>query len=131
LKEQLAVRPPEEPPFVAVRGALDALAGLYTDEPERVLAAKRLSHETPAIRARLLDKHARWENALTQGLAARLRVDPERDPRPRLIAAVALAAFSTAFTEWCSSDGRKDLHELADDCLEAVGHGFDPRSDEA
>jgi AcrR family transcriptional regulator len=131
LRELLEARPAEEPPFMAVRNALDALAGLYTEEPDRVLAAKRLSHETPAIRARLLDKHARWENALTEGLAARLGVDPERDPRPRLIAAVALAAFSTAFTSWCSSGGRKDLHALADHALEAVGHGFDATGPDA
>jgi transcriptional regulator with XRE-family HTH domain len=47
------------------------------------------------------------------------------DPEPRLIAAVALAAFSTAVGGWCSSQGRDDLHELVDAALESVAHGFD------
>jgi hypothetical protein len=91
-----------------------------------VVAAKRLSYETPSIRARLLDKHARWENNMTEGLAQRLGVDPVTDPRPRLIAAVALAAFSTAVGNWCTAGkGHADLHALVDDALDAVGTGFD------
>jgi hypothetical protein len=37
------------------------LIDLYEEQADRVMAAKRLAHDTPAIRARLLDKHARWE----------------------------------------------------------------------
>jgi AcrR family transcriptional regulator len=125
LRAMLEARPEEEPPFTAVRQALRSLVNVYLSEGSRVVAAKKLSYETPSIRARLLDKHARWENGLTQGLAARLGVDPERDPRPRLIAAVALAAFATATGEWCTGNGRKDLHALVDDALEAVGTGLE------
>jgi AcrR family transcriptional regulator len=125
LRSALAARPPEEPPFAAVREALRALVEIYLDRQERVIAAKRLSYDTPAIRARLLDKHARWENGVTEELAARLGVDAETDPRPRLIAAVALAAFSTAVGGWCSNRGRDDLHARVDEALESVAHGFD------
>jgi AcrR family transcriptional regulator len=124
LRSALAARPREEPPFTAVRGALRALVDVYTAQADRVVAAKRLSYDASAIRARLLDKHARWENGVTEELATRLGVDAD-DPRPRLIAAVALAAFSTAVGGWCSSRGREDLHALVDDALEAVAHGFD------
>ena len=43
----------------------------------------------------------------------------------RLLAAVALAAFSTAVTGWCTGSGRANLHALVDDALAAVGDGFD------
>jgi hypothetical protein len=43
----------------------------------------------------------------------------------RLLAAVALAAFSTAVSGWCAESGRADLHALVDDALAAVGVGFD------
>jgi hypothetical protein len=99
---------------------------VYTGQADRVMAAKTLSYETPAIRARLLDKHARWENGLTDELALRLGVDPEKDPRPRLIAAVALAAFSTAVTSWCACAGKEQLRDLVRTALESVGRGFDP-----
>jgi AcrR family transcriptional regulator len=125
LRSALAARPPEEPPYTAVREALRSLVDVYLDQRDRVMAAKRLSYDTQAIRARLLDKHARWENGLTEELATRLRVDAEADPRPRLIAAVALAAFSTAVGGWCTNQGRDDLHALVDAALESVAHGFD------
>jgi AcrR family transcriptional regulator len=125
LRSALAARPQGESPFTAVREALRSLVDVYVSKADRVIAAKRLSYDTSAIRARLLDKHARWENGVTEELATRLGVDAEADPRPRLIAAVALAAFSTAIGGWCSSRGRDDLHGLVDEALEAVAHGFD------
>ena len=125
LRAMLAVRPPEEPPFTALRGALGSLIDLYEERADRVMAAKQLAHDTPAIRARLLDKHARWENGVTEELSARLGLGPEEDQRSRLIAAVALAAYSTAVSAWCTSGGRADLHVLVEDALAAVGDGFD------
>ena len=80
LRAMLAERPPDEPPFTALRGALGSLIDLYEEQADRVMAAKRLAHDTPAIRARLLDKHARWENGVTEELSARLGVDPCRGP---------------------------------------------------
>jgi AcrR family transcriptional regulator len=127
LRAMLAARPAEEPPFTAVRAALGWLVQRYTAHADRVLALKRLAADTPAIRAALLDKHARWEHWMTDELAARLGVDPDRDPRPRLVAAVAWAAFSTAVARWVASDGHEDLRALADQALEAVGTGLDQR----
>jgi len=124
LRDLLEQRPEGEPPFTAVSEALRSLADMYIADKSRVIEAKRLSLETPSIRARLLDKHARWENGLTEGLANRLGVDPARDPRPRLIAAVSLAAFSTAVGEWCGRGGKRDLHTLVDDALSTVGAGL-------
>src|SRR5262245_16953471 len=125
LRAMLAARPYEEPPFTACRNALGSLVDLYTAEVERVTAAKRLSYGTPSIRARLLDKHARWENGVTEELAARMGVDPASDRRPRLLAAGTLAAFSTAVNAWCGSGGSADLHRLVDDALDTVGQGLD------
>jgi hypothetical protein len=125
LRDLVEARPAEESPFTAARRALGSLVDVYIAEEDRVIAAKRLSYETPSIRARLLDKHARWENGMTEALAARMQVDPDTDPRPRLIAAVTLAAYSTGVGEWCSRSGKGDLHQLVDDALEAVGTGLD------
>lgn len=124
LRAMLEERPADEPPYTAVCAALGSLADMYEADEGRVVAAKRLSYDTPSIRARLLDKHARWENNLTEGLAARLQVDPDRDPRPRLIAAVALAAFSTAVGDWCATGAKADLHTRVDEALAAVGAGL-------
>jgi len=124
LRDMLEQRPEDEAPFEAVSESLRSLADMYLADEGRVVAAKRLSYETPSIRARLLDKHARWENGLTEGLAARLGVDPGTDPRPRLIAAVALTAFSTAVGDWCTHGAGSDLHTRVDQALATVGAGL-------
>ena len=124
LRAMLATRPSDEPSFTALRAALGTLIDLYEERQDRVVAAKRLAHETPSIRARLLDKHARWENGVTEELVTR-GGDPSQEPQMRLLAAVALAAFSTAVSAWCTSGGRSDLHALVDGALGAVGDGFD------
>jgi hypothetical protein len=62
---------------------------------------------------------------VTEELVTRGGGDPSQEPRMRLLAAVALAAFSTAVSAWCTSGGRADLHALVDDALGAVGDGFD------
>jgi AcrR family transcriptional regulator len=124
LRDLLAARPAGEAPFTALRRALDSLVDVYTERAGRVRAAKRLANETPSIRARLLDKHARWENWVTEVLADRLGVDSAADPRPRLIAAVSLAAFSCAVGSWLAGGARGDLHALVDDALDVVGRGL-------
>jgi transcriptional regulator MftR-like protein len=124
LREMLAARPPQEPPFEALRGALGSLVDLYEERADRVTAAKRLAFETPAIRARLLDKHARWENWVTAELCTRSGLETEDDPQLRLIAAVGLAAYGTAVNGWCTTRGQ-DLHALVDRALAEVGKGFD------
>ncbi|HET8525815.1 MAG TPA: TetR family transcriptional regulator [Actinomycetota bacterium] len=127
LRAMLEARPADEPPFEALRGALGSLIDLYEERAERVMAAKRLAHETPAIRARLLDKHARWENWVTEVLCDRGESGQD-DPHARLIAAVALAAYGTAVNSWCTVEGRQDLHALVGDALREVGRGFDTAS---
>ena len=125
LRAMLATRPSDEPSFIALGAALGTLIDLYEERQDRVVAAKRLAHETPSIRARLLDKHARWENGVTEELVTRGGGDPSQEPQMRLLAAVALAAFSTAVSAWCTSGGRANLHALVDNALGAVGDGFD------
>jgi AcrR family transcriptional regulator len=128
LREFLAARPADEPPFEALRGALGSFVDLYEEREERVTAAKRLARETPSVQARLLDKHARWENWVTAELCARSDLDREDDPQLRLIAAVGLAAYATAVNGWCTVDRRQDLHALVDTALTEVGKGFDAAS---
>lgn len=124
LRGLLAARPAKEGAFLAARNALASLVDVYTERAERVQAAKRLAGETPSIRARLLDKHARWENWVTEVLAERLGVDPDVDPRPRLIAAVTLAAFSCAVGSWIAGGAKDDLHPLVEEALDEVGRGL-------
>jgi AcrR family transcriptional regulator len=115
LQELIAARPADESPFAA----------MYQERRARVCAVSQLAFATAPIRARLLDKHARWENGLTRVLAERLEVDADTDPRPRLVAAVSLAAFSTAVKAWVADGGRGNLSKLVSSNLRAVEVGLD------
>jgi AcrR family transcriptional regulator len=125
LQELVAARPADESPFAATRNALESFAAMYQERRARVCAVSQLAFATAPIRARLLDKHARWENGLTRVLAERLEVDANTDPRPRLVAAVSLAAFSTAVKAWVADGGRGDLSTLVSSNLRAVEGGLD------
>ena len=104
---------------------MEAFAAVYQERRARVCAVGALANATPPIRARLLDKHARWENGLAQELARRMAVDPDTDPQPRLIAAVTLAAYSTAVKAWVTDGGREQLSAMVSANLQAVQAGFD------
>jgi AcrR family transcriptional regulator len=124
LIELVGDRPADEPPFEAARRALESFAGVYQERRARVCEVSRLAYATPPIRARLLDKHARWENGLTRVLARRMGVDHDIDPHPRLVAAVTLAAFSTAVKAWVAEGGRGELAPLVSANLQAVENGL-------
>jgi AcrR family transcriptional regulator len=109
----LAARPQDEPPGVAIRGGMDVFLDAFREHPEKSLVLARMTLETPPLRARYLDRLDGWRACLTTELAARARVDPADDMGPALAAAVALAAFDTAMIRWIR-DGGGDLGELVD-----------------
>ena len=75
----------------------------------------RLLRESPALRRAMLDRHARMEERLAALLADRLRIDPERDSTPALLAFLARAFFDTAFNVWYDQD-RKDVPAWSTSC---------------
>lgn len=113
LCDALAARPAAERPGPAVRGALGVFLDGFTAHPAKSLALARLTLDTPALRARYLDRQDGWRACLKIELARRAGVDPGADLRPALTAAVALAAFDTALIHWIST-GAGDLDALVD-----------------
>jgi hypothetical protein len=49
---------------------------------------------------------------LAEGLAARLGVDPARDPRPRLVATVGFAVLLATVQSWGAAGAKGDLPKL-------------------
>lgn len=117
----LEARPPEEPAWDALRAAFGALRRPDSSLQEE-LAAARLYHEAPSLRARHLEKHLRWQELLAPDVGRRLGL-PEasgHDPRARALVAAALACLDTAVDAWRESDGAADLEQLFDQAVAAV-----------
>src|SRR5579875_3281056 len=64
------------------------------------------------------------EHAVAGALAQRLGVDPERDPYPTLLAALASATFRTCLAFWADSGGTIPLDRLADLAFQAFADGL-------
>jgi hypothetical protein len=64
------------------------------------------------------------ERTMAEGLAERLGADPERDPYPALLAAMAGGVFRSSITFWAASGGRVPLGQLIDLAFRALADGL-------
>jgi len=77
-------------------------------------------HETPALKVRQFGKQLGWYALLTPEIARRLHVaDEARDPRPRALAAAAMACLNAAVETWNAADGAAELPVLLDQAMSA------------
>ncbi|TDC07341.1 TetR family transcriptional regulator [Streptomyces sp. 8K308] len=128
MRAELAGRPGEERPSVALRHAV--WAGLAacadpSDHTERALRVVRLILRTPALLARFLERQARWREELADELARRLGRDAGTDLYPRMAAGMALSAFDTVLRRWSESEGVADPAELTDRAFALIAPALD------
>ncbi|MEU2513543.1 acyl-CoA-like ligand-binding transcription factor [Streptomyces syringium] len=122
---ELAARPVEERPSVALLHAVSvpiATCGVHSD---RALPVVQLILRTPALRARFLERQAQWRDDLSTVLARRLGLDPGTDLYPQLAAGMALTAFDAVLQRWSDSDGAEDSTELTDRAFAVIAPGLD------
>lgn len=121
LLDVLAAQPAELAPLDAV-GRTFADLGQLLDVGTRdlVLEQARIAAESPALQAWMASAWQRDEVLVAAVLAERLGVDPLDDPRPRMVAAVAMAAMRLGLERWVAADGAGDLATLFDEGLSAV-----------
>jgi AcrR family transcriptional regulator len=97
-------RPAGEPVLTALRHAAVTVlraceAGESAMSPERYASLTQLLSESPALAGRQLEQCTARMGELAGKIAARMRVGPT-DPRPTLVAAVAMAAVQAATGAW-------------------------------
>ncbi len=120
LAAALSELPPELGPLEALRAAQAAIgAGLGSDLHE-VHEQAVLSTETPAMRAWTLQFYVDWEESIAELIAPRFTDLVEGDPRPRMAAAMNMAAIRFARDEWLETDGTGDLPALVQKYLGAM-----------
>jgi AcrR family transcriptional regulator len=121
LAAALADRPADEPPWEALRRALDEPLNALKNDGGRALARTTMLATTPALRAAAQQKHAQWEELLVPGLAQRLKGPAAtRELRARAIASAALSCLDVAVDIWAKSGGTRKLHVLLDTAFQAV-----------
>jgi len=94
IADRLAGRPQDEPPWEAIRRALDEhLDKLNSDPGGTLLATSVMLASTPTLRAALANKHKEWEDLLVPLVASRLTTPrssvscrPAHSSRPRWLA---------------------------------------------
>ncbi|KPI24434.1 regulatory protein TetR [Actinobacteria bacterium OK074] len=120
--DALRARPAAEDDWTALRHALDPVVEGYRQDPAGTLATARLILETPALRARRLEKQCGWRPLLAQALAERgAPPHPPAPPLPLLVrAAAALDCLEIAVDQWTASDGSLKLDDLLDHAFAAL-----------
>ncbi len=121
---ELATRPADEPPAVALRRAVSVLVVACRYDPERSLRLTKTMFGTPSLLGRYHERQGQWRRDLAAELGLRLGLDPARDLRPDLAAGVALIAFDTALSRWAASDGTEDLDALTDEAFALVAEAL-------
>lgn len=103
----------------------DALMAAFTELAERFPAHRdqihevaRLTRSSPTLTAWTAQAYQRYENAIAELLVPRFSDCAARDPRPRLLAALAMAAIRISLDDWIHHGG--GLPELIQNALSAV-----------
>jgi AcrR family transcriptional regulator len=115
--ELIRSRPAEEDPVTAIHRALvTGLVAVLPTDRDAIFERNRLIMSTPALRARQADNQHATRDLFANALAARAGL-PAPTYTLEVLAAVALAAMTTALNAWNNGDGAIDLVELVDEAF--------------
>lgn len=124
LRQALLARPSDEPPLLALQTVLVDLAVPLAERQDEWLLHMRVVRQEPSLLPSLLASFAAHERSLIEALAARTGTDPDRDLYPALVAAIAIAAFRVAMTQWRNLKGERSLPHLVEAALAQVQAGL-------
>jgi len=131
VRREIVQAPPELTPLGAVEVIVAKRAGLVATEvedlggdPKEWLERMRCANQDPHVRAARAAHLADLERAVALGLAERLSVDPDLDPYPVLVAAIAIAVMKAVLGIWVNMGGKVDLSDLSRSAFEALSAGL-------
>lgn len=113
--------PPGLGPLATMRHALQvSLGDLKPGENEQILTRMRLVLSVPSLRARTMTNLLESTDAFAPPIARRLGREPD-DFEVRAFVTGCMAAAGMGVFAWYDADGQRDLGELIDRAVAAVG----------
>jgi len=116
--DAIARQPPHLPAQEALVAAFSELAEQFPAHRGQIRELARLTRASPALNAWTAQTYQRYEHAIAGLLTARFPdlIDP--DPRPRLLAALAMAAVRISLDDWIHHGGA--LPDLIHRALDSI-----------
>jgi AcrR family transcriptional regulator len=131
LCERIAHESPGEPALDVLHAImLSGAAAVVEDlrelggDPADWLRRMRVVRADPHLRAAHAAQMANLERTITEALARRLGTEPEQDPYPGLLCAVATGVFRNSMTSWAGSGGTQPLERFIDLSFQALAAGL-------
>jgi AcrR family transcriptional regulator len=126
LAEALRARPLDEPLWESLRRIFDELVPYLDDAAsrDRAVSTERIVRDTPALRARYLEKidhmQALCEQAVRDRMAQRGHACPNGDPRPRAVVGAAFSCLLAAQSSAVADDGARSFAGLLDQAMASI-----------
>lgn len=105
ITDAVAAQPPHLTATEAVIGAFGDLALGFAEIEDQVRELATLTRSSETLEAWNLHIYARYEAAIAELVAPRMRDLVPQDPRPRLLGALAMAAVRIALDDWLIEGG--------------------------
>jgi AcrR family transcriptional regulator len=136
LRERVARAAPGGTILAALRAVMVEDARVVADElrelggdPVDWLRRMKRARTDPHLRAAHGAQMAMLERAVAEGVAERLGTDPDRDPYPGLLAAVAAGALRASISFWAASGGTVPVDQLVELGFRALADGLPDNCD--
>src|SRR5271165_7485395 len=130
LRERIVHDSPGEPALEVLRAVMMSGAETVAEDlrdlggdPADWLRRMKVVRADPQLHAAHAAQMANFERAITEALAQRLGTDPDRDPYPGLLCAVATGVFRNSMASWTSS-GSVPLERFVDLSFRALMAGL-------
>ena len=112
------------PPLEAVRGALEAMAAVYTAARDEHLRHQRIISSSPALVAHSVAYDAEWEAAIADAWRNGHRRGARAERQARLIAGIVMGAINAVMATWYEGGCREDLATLGKSALNLLERGI-------
>jgi AcrR family transcriptional regulator len=119
--EAIARQPADLPAKAALVAAFAELADRFPAHAGQIRELAGLTRGSPALAAWTAQAYQRYEHAIAELLAPRIPDVIERDPRPPLLAALAMASVRISLDDWIRHGG--DLPALIHRALGSISVG--------
>jgi AcrR family transcriptional regulator len=122
--EAFAAQPADMPVLTAMRTAAVEVVRAYEAEA-RFHSLQNLISVSPALTAARVERGTARFDEMARLIGARMGVDTAADPRPYLVASVALCAVQTAVDAWRAAGHQAPESELIRQAFDLLSTGLD------